>query len=76
VVLAESWEAPSRAVTRFLQELRRASTQRRHVVVGLLGARNGAWSSPEPDDYDVWLRGAAALADPYLRVEPMIGDAT
>ena len=75
VLLAESWEAPSRAVTGFLAALRRAVGARRPIVVALLDARDGRWSAPTPDDRDVWERTVAQLADPYVRVEPVITQA-
>jgi hypothetical protein len=74
VVLAEAWEAPSRAITGFLADARRSAGARRPLVVGLLGARNGSWVAPDPDDLDVWERTTAALGDPYVRVEAVIGE--
>jgi hypothetical protein len=69
VVLAEAWEAPSRAVTGFLAGIRRAVDARKPVVVGLLGGAEGSWTAPADADRSVWERSAAALGDPYLRVE-------
>jgi hypothetical protein len=72
VILCEAWEAPSRALTRFLNEMRDAGGQRRMFVIGLLGVLGGAWSAPDPEDCEVWERNAASMGDPYLRVEAMI----
>jgi hypothetical protein len=74
VVLAEAWEAPSRAITGFLADARRSTDARRPLVVGLLGERNGTWAPPDPDDRDVWERTTAALGDPYVRVEAVVGE--
>jgi hypothetical protein len=74
VVLAESWEAPSRAITRFLRQLRDAVGKRRPLVVALVGSHAGGWAPPEADDRELWAQRIRSLGDPYLRVEAVIGE--
>jgi hypothetical protein len=71
MLIAESWEAPSRAVTAFLRELRAAAGPRRPFIVALVDARDGGWRPPSDDDSSVWRSVLATLADPYLRLEPV-----
>lgn len=72
VVVAEAWEAPGKAVRRFLRDVRRAVGTKRPIVVCLLAGERGAWSTPSAEDRGLWEQAAALLADPYLRVEAMV----
>jgi hypothetical protein len=68
VVLAEAWEAPDRGALRLLGRLREALGPRRHVVVLLAGAGNGA---PAPADVRNWREGLSRLEDPWLAVDAL-----
>ncbi len=72
LVIAEAWEAPGRAVRSVLRELRIGVGPRRPILVGLLGRRQDRWQTPAPADVALWRQVAAALGDPYLRVEPLV----
>jgi hypothetical protein len=73
VVLAESFESPTREVREFLRQLREAVGADRPVVMGLVDTSEpDAWSEPSADDMRVWRNHLAQLADPYLRVEPLV----
>jgi hypothetical protein len=71
VVIAEGFEAPDRATLRLLRALRAAAGPRRHVLVLLVGASDGALRPPAPEEVRLWEEGVAPLADPYLMVEPL-----
>lgn len=74
LVVAEAWEAPDKAIRRFLRDLRAAVGARRPLVVGLVGEADGvAWPPPAPENVRLWREHLAALEDPYLGVEPLEG---
>jgi hypothetical protein len=72
IVVAEAWEAPGKAIRRFLTEIRGAIDVHRPIVVGLVGADDGRWVTPVAGDRDLWERVAALAGDPYLRVEALV----
>lgn len=73
LVLVESWEAPSKSILYFLQQVRERVDNRRHFVVGLVNTvGNGAVSPPAQDDWRSWAETLASLGDPYLRVEALV----
>lgn len=72
VVVAEAFEAPGKALRRFLADLRRAAGQHRPIVVGLVGGSTPHWKRPHDADRLLWERAVALLADPYLRVEELV----
>jgi hypothetical protein len=68
LVVAESFEPPSKSVQRLLRSVRRSVGTHVPVVVGLFGGRDAA---PRPDDVRIWRERVAALGDPWLRVEAL-----
>jgi len=75
VVLAEPFEAPDRALARFLRGVRAATSPSTDVRV-LLAAPPGAdappaagEAAPLPSDVEAWRNALRALGDPYLRLE-------
>jgi hypothetical protein len=70
VVVAESWEPPSKGLLHFLGELRGAAGGKRAIVILLLGENAaGELSSPQTGDLEVWRERLGSLGDPYLRIE-------
>ncbi|MEE8310952.1 MAG: DUF2868 domain-containing protein [Candidatus Binatia bacterium] len=72
VVVAEAFEPPSKALQRFLTDLRRAIGRHRPIVVGLVGGSAPDWKRPPDSDRVLWERAVALLADPYVRVEELV----
>ena len=72
VIVAEAFEAPSKAFRRFLTELRESVGAHRPIVVGLVSGAAPEWQAPDDDDRELWLRAVGRLADPYIRVEEMV----
>ena len=69
VMVAEAFEAPTKEVVAFVQQLRRAVGSRRLVDVALLDqTESGQWVGPEEEDLRSWQVTLKALGDPYLRV--------
>jgi Protein of unknown function (DUF2868) len=71
VVVAEAFEPPDRGVRRLLSELRRALGPRRLLLVVLVGAAGERPGPPRDVDVRIWRDALAALADPFLSVEPL-----
>jgi hypothetical protein len=70
LVVAESFEPPSKNVQRLLKTIRQRAGAQVPLVVGLYGdPSNGA--SPRPDDVRIWRQRIAALGDPWIRVEAL-----
>jgi hypothetical protein len=65
VVLAEAWEAPDKALLRFVRGARAAVGPERPVVVALVSA-DGPVSDGEAQ---LWREGLAALGDPWIALE-------
>ncbi|KAA3620053.1 MAG: DUF2868 domain-containing protein [Calditrichaeota bacterium] len=72
VVLVESWETPSKAIKYFLQNLRQYILPDRPIIVGLINTTPAENLAPLLEDWQSWQNEMAPLADPYLRVEPMV----
>ena len=70
---AEGFEAPDRAVLRFLASLRRAAGPRRHVLVLLVEVAGDAVRAAAEAQVRIWRDGLARLEDPFLAVEPLGG---
>ena len=69
ILLAESFEAPTKEVVEFVTALRSAVGPSRRVDVALVDqAQDGGWIAPEEDDLKGWQVTLQALGDPYLRV--------
>ena len=72
LVVAEAWEAPDKAVRRFLGRLRAEILRDRPIVLGLVGeADTSGWAEVASADLRVWRRHLAALEDPYLSIEAL-----
>ncbi len=70
LVVAEAWEAPDKAVRRFLKRAREGGPRDRPIVLGLVGEASGDdWTPADPAQVRVWRRHLALLEDPYLAVE-------
>jgi len=73
LLLAESWEPPQAGLLFFLQQLRNAVGERRHIIVGLINKNSGQqFQAPAPQQWRTWKAKLATLADPFLRVESMV----
>ncbi len=72
LVLAEGWEAPDKAVRRFVGEARAAVGPGRPLVVALIAGLEGdTWRPAAPADVTLWRQQLARAEDPYLRVEAL-----
>jgi hypothetical protein len=74
VLIAESFESPTREARAFVTRLRAALGATRPVVVGLVDDAAGEPRPPAADDLRIWQRHLAALGDTSLRVEPLVED--
>ncbi|MEO6026943.1 MAG: DUF2868 domain-containing protein, partial [Candidatus Binatia bacterium] len=68
LVVAESFEPPSKSVQRLLNAVRQSVGAQVPVVVGLYGGP-GDHAPPREDDVRIWRQRVRALGDPWLRVE-------
>ena len=74
LLLAESWEAPGKAVIHFLHHLRSNIKADRPVVIGLLNLDSDKdIISPTKTDWQNWQDAAARVNDPFISVEPVTG---
>lgn len=72
LVLAETFEAPDKAIRRFLRSLRAAVGAKRPVVVGLVAeAGPRGWRAVDGETLTLWQQHLAANEDPYLGVEAL-----
>jgi hypothetical protein len=71
VVVAEAWEAPTRALGRFLADLRATVPTSSPIVVFLVGAPTSVEVELPVNEADaaVWRHYLAGLGDPYLFVD-------
>ena len=67
LLVAEAYEAPDKAVRRYLGEWRKLLASNTHIVVLLAGEVGG--EAVSGDDISLWSRSLARLEDPYLAVE-------
>jgi len=75
VVVAEAWEAPTRALGRRLAELRERLGDTRPIVVMLVGQDNGdGRRAAGSNDVAVWRHHLAGLGDPYLFLNAVSAD--
>jgi len=70
LVVAESFEPPSKSIQRLLRSVRERVGARVPIVVGLCGG-TGAQPAPRADDVRIWRRRITQLGDPWLRVETL-----
>ena len=73
LLLVGAWEPPTGDYLDFLADLRRALGERRmlHVMLYQRGS-SGLLRSVRPAEVRTWKGHLAALADPWLEVEPMV----
>lgn len=69
VIVAESFEAPTKALAGTLRALREAGGRQRPIVVVLIAGERGQSAGPEQEDLRMWQSALARLSDPYIRVE-------
>lgn len=74
LILAESWEAPGKAIEYFLHRLRANIEDSRTILIGLLNMDSkGGLLTPEPADWMNWQEMALKLKDPFVSLEPVTG---
>ncbi|MCB9528957.1 MAG: DUF2868 domain-containing protein [Myxococcales bacterium] len=72
LVLAEAFEAPDKAIRRFLRALRDALGPDRPIIVGLVHeATPDGYRPVDPDTLRLWRQHLAANEDPWLGVEAL-----
>ena len=72
LLLAESWEAPSKAVLHFLNHLRTNIKKDRRIVIGLINLdSDNKIITPALTDWQNWQDAASKLNDPFIVVEPV-----
>lgn len=72
LVIAESWEAPSKAVTYFLKCLRANINNKRTIVIGLINRNtDNELIPPDMSDWRNWQDASAKLNDPFTCIEPV-----
>ena len=72
LLLAESWEAPGKAVQHFLHRLRANIDKERRIIIGLINIDSGnRINSPALTDWQNWHDAAAKLNDPFVVIEPV-----
>lgn len=70
VVVAEGWEAPTRALGRLLTDIRSEIAQKTPIVVLLTGGKgDDPLRCAAPADARIWRRHLGSLGDPYLFVD-------
>jgi hypothetical protein len=73
LLLAESWESPSKAIEHFLHSLRANIKKDRRIVIGLINLNSaGKAIPPSLPDWQNWQDAAVKLNDPFINVEPVI----
>lgn len=73
VVVAESFEAPTKEVVEFFRQVRVAVGHNRHCVVALVNRnQQGGLVQPAADDFALWQTRLRTLGDPYLRVVNLV----
>ncbi len=72
--IAESWEAPGKAVEHFLRHLRRNIKDNRSIVIGLVNIdQENKIAPPSQTDWQNWQNCIVRLNDPFIVIEPVIG---
>ncbi len=74
LLLAESWEAPGKAVEHFLHCLRANIKNDRRIIIGLINLdTDNKVISPDRTDWQNWQDAAVKLNDPFIGIEPVTG---
>ncbi len=72
LILAESWEAPGKAMEHFLRRLRTNKKDSRRIIIGLVNQDEEKHIiSPSRIDWQNWQYVVAELNDPFICVEPV-----
>ncbi len=70
--MAESWEAPGRAVEYFLKRLRTKIEKERRIIIGLINIDHGKrLMAPALADWQNWQEAVTRLNDPFTVIEPV-----
>ncbi|NLD37665.1 MAG: DUF2868 domain-containing protein [Desulfatiglans sp.] len=70
--MAESWEAPGRAVKYFLKHLRTKIQKERRIIIGLINLdHEKRLIAPALADWQNWHEAVARLNDPFIVIEPV-----
>ncbi|MBN2419607.1 MAG: DUF2868 domain-containing protein [Deltaproteobacteria bacterium] len=74
LLLAESWEAPGKAVLHFLSCLRSNINRNRKIVIGLINLDSEKKPvTPALTDWQNWQDTIVKLNDPFIGIEPVTG---
>ncbi len=74
MLLAESWEAPGRAVEHFLKRLRSVINKDRKIIIALISLDpENEVISPSKADWQNWQDLTLKLNDPFMSIEPVTG---
>ncbi|MGD9159576.1 MAG: DUF2868 domain-containing protein [Desulfobacteraceae bacterium] len=72
LLLAESWEAPGKAVEHFLRSLRANIKADRRIIIGLINLdTDSKIISPAQTDWQNWQNAVVKLNDPFTGIEPV-----
>ena len=72
LILAESWEAPGKAMEHFLRRLRINEKDNRGIIIGLVNQdAEKHIISPSRIDWQNWQDAVARLNDPFICIEPV-----
>ncbi|HEX9640209.1 MAG TPA: DUF2868 domain-containing protein [Candidatus Krumholzibacteria bacterium] len=76
LILVKAWEPPMAEILDFLRALRRETKRERMLLVAPVGRdASGALVSADPDDLKVWQQSIGRVADPWLRLLQLGGNA-
>lgn len=67
VVIVKAWETPMLEFLDFLRDLRRATGERRSIVVVPTGVEDGSVAAARESDASVWAERLETLGDPWLK---------
>lgn len=72
ILVAESWEAPGKAVEHFLRILRNNINRDRRIIIGLINRNSESHLvSPQLTDWQNWQNSVTSLNDPFISIEPI-----
>ena len=72
LLLAESWEAPGKAVEHFLHSLRSNIKYDRSIIIGLINMNpDNKLITPSSTDWQNWHSVVIKLNDPFIGIEPV-----
>ena len=75
ILLAESWEAPGRAVEHFLNRLRSVIGRDRKIIIALININpQNIIIGPSKTDWQNWQDLTIKMNDPFICIEPVTGE--